>query len=270
MSARLREIARQTVAITEAGGYRDGAGRWIPIAEVTAALAGTRHHLPAEPLVPAGDRATPAIEVTTETTLAAARRLAGDADVAALVFASARNPGGGFLTGAKAQEEGVARASALYGSLRTAEPFYAHHRAEPDLRYSDRVIYSPRVPVFRDDGGVLLPEPYLVTFLTAAAPNLGAIQRNQPDRAASVPEVLARRAARVLTVAATHGHRTLVLGAWGCGVFRNDPVTVAAAFATALADVPYFDRVVFAVPVRSSAAHAAFRAAFAPDEEDVS
>jgi uncharacterized protein (TIGR02452 family) len=262
VSARLREIARQTVTITEAGGYLDAAGRWIDVGEVAAAMAGTRHHLPDEPLVPAGDKATPAVEVTAETTLAAARRLGGEGDVAALVFASARNPGGGFLTGAKAQEEGVARASALYACLRTAEPFYTHHRGDPDLRYSDRVIYSPRVPVFRDDSGALLDRPYLVTFLTAAAPNLGAILRNQPDRAASVPEVLARRAGRVLAVAAAHGHRTLVLGAWGCGVFRNDPATVAAAFAGALAEVPYFDQVVFAVPGEGQPTWSAFASVF--------
>jgi len=31
-------------------------------------------------------------------------------------------------------------------------------------------------------------------------------------------------------LAAAHGYTRLVLGAWGCGVFRNDPEVVAAAF----------------------------------------
>ncbi|MEV8514005.1 TIGR02452 family protein [Dactylosporangium sp. NPDC051484] len=79
----------------------------------------------------------------------------------------------------------------------------------------------------------------------AAAPNLGAILRNQPADAGEVPAVLRVRAARVLRVAAAHGHRTLVLGAWGCGVFRNVPAEVAQAFAGALREVPCFDRVVF-------------------------
>lgn len=63
----------------------------------------------------------------------------------------------------------------------------------------------------------------------------------------------------MLAVAAMHGHRRLVLGAWGCGVFRNDPATVAEAFALALADaVGWFDRITFAVldraggPVRAA------------------
>jgi hypothetical protein len=103
---------------------------------------------------------------------------------------------------------------------------YDFHRRQGDLRYSDRVIYSPGVPVFRADDGALLDEPYLVSFLTAAAPNLGAIAASQP----------------------AHGHRELVLGAWGCGVFKNDPAVVAAVFAARLAHAQgRFDRVVFAV-----------------------
>jgi uncharacterized protein (TIGR02452 family) len=154
------------------------------------------------------------------------RRLGGD--LACLVFASARNPGGGFLNGAQAQEESIARASALYPCLRAAGDFHAHHRAHPELTYSDRVINSAEVPVFRDDNGTLLPDPYPVSFLTCAAPNRAAIARNQPEHLPDVPAILTRRAARVLHVAAAHGHRRLVLGAWGCGVFGNEPAAVAA------------------------------------------
>jgi uncharacterized protein (TIGR02452 family) len=100
--------------------------------------------------------------------------------------------------------------------------------------------------VFRDDRGELLTEAYRVSFLTSAAPNLSAIRSNQPESAAEVPAVLRRRAARVLAVAAAHGHRRLVLGAWGCGVFGNDPATVAEAFAEALREQP-MEHVVFAV-----------------------
>jgi uncharacterized protein (TIGR02452 family) len=233
-------MGQETVAIVERGGYRD-----VVIAEqVARAVAGTRLHQPEEPLTP-GRPGTMAVEVTNESTLAAARRLGGD--VAALVFASARKPGGGFLNGAQAQEESIARSSALYSSLRAAGEFYDYHRSHPELTYSDRVIYSPRVPVFRDDRGELIGEPYLVSFLTAAAPNRAAMAGNQPERLGEVPAVLARRARRILAVAAAHGHRRLVLGAWGCGVFGNDPAAVAGIFAGALADCPWFDRVTFAV-----------------------
>ncbi|NKE57282.1 TIGR02452 family protein [Lentzea sp. PSKA42] len=243
MSSRLRAIAHDTVEISERGSYSTAAGE-VTIA-VAPAVSGTRLHLPEEVLSLPSQTSALKIDVTNESTLEATRRLGGD--IACLVFASARNPGGGFLNGAQAQEESVARGSALYPCLRAAGEFYAHHRAHEDLTYSDRVIYSPRVPVFRDDKGNLLPEPYEVSFLTAAAPNRSAILRNQPERADDIPVVLLRRAIRVLHVAAAHGHRRLVLGAWGCGVFGNDPATVARTFRIALRDNRYFDHVVFAV-----------------------
>ncbi len=247
MSERLAEIARRTVAIAESGCYRNDAGAEIVIREtMDAAIAGTLLYLPEESLPHASaGTCTGSIEVTHESTLQAARRLGEDA--VCLVFASAKNPGGGFLGGAKAQEESVARASGLYLCQLAVPDFYAFHRGQRDLRYSDRVIYSPGVPVFRDDKGNLLDHPYTTSFVTAAAPNLGAIMRNQPEHVDDVPRVLARRARRILEVAAAHGHRTVVLGAWGCGVFRNDPATVADAFAEALYVVNPFDRVVFAI-----------------------
>lgn len=264
MSGRLREIARQTVEIAERGDYRNAAGAQVVIgAAVRAAVAGTRHHEPDEPLSPTGERQPrPQIEVTRESTLVAARR-AGPA-AACLVFASAKNPGGGFLGGAKAQEESIARSSALYPSLLAAPDFYAYHRGQRDLRYSDRVIYSPGVPVFRDDKGNLLDEAYQTSFLTSAAPNLGEIARNQAADLPDVPAVLLRRATRVLEVAAAHGHRTLVLGAWGCGVFRNDPAVVAQAFADGLRTVDRFDRVIFAIydNLSGTPVHATFARVF--------
>ncbi|WP_412541974.1 TIGR02452 family protein [Longispora sp. K20-0274] len=260
MSSRLRAIAKETVAIVERGGY-DVSGRFIAL-DIAAPVGGTRLHLPEEPLATPERGAAPVIEVTGETTLAALERITGD--VAALCFASAKNPGGGFLNGAQAQEESLARGSALYACLTAVPEFYAFHRAQRDLLYSDRVIHSPGVPVFRDDRGGLLPAPRTVHFLTAAAPNAAMIARNEP---ASIPEIagtLRRRAGRVLDVAGAHGHRRLVLGAWGCGVFGNDPALVAEVFAAALAERPWFDHVTFAVYDRQAGAptRAAFDRAF--------
>jgi uncharacterized protein (TIGR02452 family) len=205
-------------------------------------------YLPDDPLPQPGPGGASAVEVTDETTLTATARLASAAPdrVAALNFASATKPGGGYASGAQAQEESLARASALASALRTAPEFYAYHRRRRDPLYSDRVIYSPDVPVFRDDTGRLV-EPYPIAFLTAAAPNAGALRVT-----ADLPGILRRRAARVLGVTYRHGHRRLVLGAWGCGVFRNDPRHVASAFATLLRSggdyAGRFDLVVFAVP----------------------
>lgn len=254
MNQQLRRIAAETVAIVDEGGYQAPSGVWVDLAgAVRDAVAGTQLHLPDDQLVIGGSHVgMPLIDVTNESTLAAGRRLG--AGTAALVFASARNPGGGFLTGARAQEEDLARASALHACLNAVPDFYSHHRSDRDLRYSDRIIHSPKVPVFRDEAGTLLDRPYLLSMITCAAPNLTAIRANQPDLAESVPVMVRARALRVLQVAAAHGHRRLVLGAWGCGVFGNDPAVVAEAFAAALQSVKRFDTVVFAVLDRTSAA----------------
>lgn len=260
MSSRLREIAQETIEILDRGWYQpQDAGQVRLAQQIVAAVAGTRLYLPEDQLTASPEVGELVVEVTGETTLAAARRLGGD--VAALVFASATKPGGGFRNGAQAQEESLARASALYACQSAAPEFYAFHRAQRDLLYSDRVIYSPDVPVFRADDDALLPAAYPVTFLTAAAPNLGAILANGQGTQDSVPAVLATRAARILQVTAAHRHRRLVLGAWGCGVFGNDPAVVAGVFARLLREAASFDHVVFAV--YDSRPGAPARAAFA-------
>jgi uncharacterized protein (TIGR02452 family) len=230
------EIARQTDRIVSEGRYTTRTGVEIDISEaVAAAVRGTVLHLPDQirnGQVPSG--APTRIEVTDESTLTAARRLAEAAPdpVACLNFASARKPGGGYRSGAQAQEESLARSSALVACLHAAPDYYAFHNANRDARYSDRVIYSPGVPVFRNDMGGLLDRPYRVAFLTAAAPNVTALTDQR--QIAEVPQILHRRAAAVLAVARRYAHRRLVLGAWGCGVFGNDPTVVAGAFAAQL------------------------------------
>ncbi|MBC3989565.1 TIGR02452 family protein [Streptomyces sp. AC563] len=299
MSARLRGIAKETEQIVAAGGYTSPGDHPVRLAPWLAEAAeGTRLYGPG-PVEVAGDVAAPGdrsasrtrFEVTPEGSLGAARRLStgggaaygadargadgagtalADGTVAVLNFASARNPGGGYLNGAQAQEEALCRGSALYASLRRVPEFYAAHRADPSPFYSDRVVYSPGVAVFRDDGGALLDEPYRVAFLTSAAPNAGVIAQRDPAAVSRVPRALASRAERVLEVAAAHGHRHLVLGAWGCGVFRNDPAQVAGAFRALLTGegrfAGRFDHVVFAVLDRraDSPTRAAFAAAFGP------
>src|SRR5207253_5281746 len=145
-------------------------------AAVASAIANTQLIRETDPLPPPlAAHAAPRVEVTAETTLSAARRLATTgARVIALNFASAKNPGGGFLAGSQAQEESLARSSALYACLEPQREFYEHNRALRSALYSDHILFSPGVPVFRDDAGRLLDEPYLVSFITAPAVNAGA------------------------------------------------------------------------------------------------
>lgn len=262
-------LAAETVAITEAGHY-SAAGRRIDISgAVRDCLAGTRYYPPDEAdrlgrHTPPGDAFPTRIELANETTLAGISRLLAEdcGPVLALNFASAKNPGGGFLGGSEAQEESLARSSALYASQRTRPEFYNWHRASASLLYSDALIVSPDCPVFRDDEGELLAVPQLATFVTCAAPNAGAIEAHRPREAGFISGTLVRRAGVVLGVAAALGYANLVLGAWGCGVFRNDPRVVAAAFASELRGRHFgrFARVRFSVldrgPGRTFAAFA--------------
>jgi uncharacterized protein (TIGR02452 family) len=251
----LAGVAQETVRIIEQGEYVAPSGSKVSLREaVERAVRGTVLYRPADferltlPPAPGGALR---IEVTPEKTGEASRRLIeaeGAADVLALNFASARNAGGGFLRGAKAQEEDLARCSALYPSLLTQPDYYTANRAETTLLYTDHLIYSPGVPFFRDEQLGLLERSFPVSLITAPAPNAGEALRKDPSLRSRIHEVLHARALKVLQVAAHRGHRTLVLGAWGCGVFRNDPVEVAEAFAAALSALPgAFERVVFAV-----------------------
>lgn len=268
MSARLRALARENQQLIEAGFYRRTDGTKVLIGDaIRAAREGTRLYGPEPVEVPSTEPVETRFAVTGGSSLWEARRLPGP--VAVLNFASARNPGGGYVNGAQAQEEALCRASALYTCLLEAPAYYVHHRAMRDPFYSDRVIHSPGVPVFRDDRGQLLDEPVEVGFLTSPAPNAGVIRKQSPERMDEIPGVLAGRAARVLETAAATGYRSLVLGAWGCGVFQNDPAMVAGTFRDLLGPggrfEATFERVVFGILDRTpgAAVQRAFEDAFA-------
>lgn len=253
MSMSLRKVAQETLTAVAEGFYVAPSGARVSIAaDVARAVAGTVLFRPGElaALSPVG-AAGPRIEVTGETTAAAGRRLAGEsagAVVGALNFASARNPGGGFLGGAKAQEEDLCRCSALYACLEPQAGYYEANRREPSTLYTDHLIVSPGVPFFRDDDYGLLERPVLLSIVTAPAPNAGAELGKDPSSAPAIRATLERRASLVLAAFARAGLRTIVLGAWGCGAFRCDPDDAAAAFARALEGARgAFDRVVFAV-----------------------
>jgi len=267
----LSGTAKETLAIVERGGYTAPSGGAVDLrASIAAATNGTVLYRPdnvarllaaavaAAPDGSGAPGAPPRFEVTAETTAVAARRLVqreGTPRVLALNFASAKNPGGGFLGGAKAQEEDLARVSALYHCQLTQPAYYDANRATASMLYTDHLIYSPDVPFFRDEALVLLEAPFLVSILTSPAPNAGEALRRDRDAGPDIRAALEERAGHVLAAAAEHGHRTLVLGAWGCGVFRNDPAHVAAVFHRWLTGTfrATFERVVFAVWERSSA-----------------
>jgi uncharacterized protein (TIGR02452 family) len=183
------------------------------------------------------------VQVANETTLQASLRLVETGlRPLALNFANGVHPGGGFLKGARAQEEVLCRSSALYLTL-VDDQMYECHAQRPRPDSTDWAIYSPNVPVFRKDGGTELDRPWLLSFVTSAAPYAPAI--GQPESG----DLLQKRILRILAIASAFEHRALVLGAWGCGAFGNDPHRTAMDFRRALEDDfdGSFSQVVFAV-----------------------
>ncbi|HEX5438958.1 MAG TPA: TIGR02452 family protein [Gemmatimonadaceae bacterium] len=183
------------------------------------------------------------VQVTNQTTLGASRCLVERGlRPLALNFANGIHPGGGFLSGARAQEEALCRSSALYQTL-VGDPMYEEHRQRQLPDSTTWAIYSPDVPVFRLDDGTELQDPWLLSFLTCAAPYVPAIGQPQAG------DLLQQRIHRVLAIARSYGHAALVLGAWGCGAFANDARRTAWDFRHAL-EGDYsgaFSDVVFAI-----------------------
>jgi uncharacterized protein (TIGR02452 family) len=266
--AKAAELGRSAVTIATQGWYLHRPGQKVDIShEVQAACAGKRSIAPGAALGnDEPQRYIPNyIQVANETTLGAARRLVEDGlrRPVVLNFANGLHPGGGFLDGARAQEEVLCRSSALYLTLKD-DPMYAAHLLAGSPASSDWVIYSPDVPVFRTDDGALLPQAWPLSVITCAAPYAPAVGA---EKSAAL---LRQRIHRVLEVAQAMGHTSIVLGAWGCGAFRNDARRTALDFREAL-EGPFnrtFTQVVFAIsdwsPERRTLG--AFREAF-PDPE---
>jgi uncharacterized protein (TIGR02452 family) len=271
-------IAAQTLAIAQGGSYISASGRSISIFDsIQTAIHKTELIQPSQfrslrtraaEIVATRSFATK-ITVANESTLAAAHQLVqqyGADRVCALNFASAKNPGGGFLNGSQAQEESLARATALYPCLLTQRAYYDANRHSSSALYTDHMIYSPQVPVFRDDDDEVLEEPWEVSIVTAPAPNAGAISRNHPHRADEIESTFRRRIEQLLSIATVNEQTALVLGAWGCGVFRNDPAMVASLFAEFLLNggpfASAFEQISFAVLDRQGETLAAFAEIF--------
>jgi len=179
-------------------------------------------------------------------------------DTCVLNFASATNPGGGVVWGSTAQEECLCRCSTLYSNLNEKSlwrQFYGAHRLQNNPLYNDDCIYSPEVVVFKSDtvAPTLLPEEnwWWVDVITCAAPNL----RNRHDDCTKVEiaddelkRIHIKRMRRILSIAAQKDNEVVILGAYGCGAFKNPPEVVAEAMKIVTQEFLYHFRVIeFAV-----------------------
>lgn len=239
-------LGRSAVEAAREGFYVTKAGQKVVWRDAVQAAGAAKLSIDPDATVPSDERiAFPEtrVQVTNETTLGASLRLVERGlRPLALNFANGIHPGGGFLTGARAQEEVLCRSSALYQTL-VGDPMYEEHRKRPLPDSTDWAIYSPDVPVFRRDDGTELQYPWLLSFITCAAPYAPVIGQPQAG------DLLQKRIHRVLAIARSYGHSVLVLGAWGCGAFANDPHRTALDFRQALENdfSGAFSDIVFAI-----------------------
>lgn len=239
-------LGRSAVESIELGYYLtdDGKVEW---SEAVRAALESKVSIAQETELPRGGPSAfseTIVQVANETTLGASKRLVdGGKRPLALNFANGSETGGGFLRGATAQEEALCRSSALYATL-VDDPMYDFHRKrELWAESSEWAILSPNVPVFRNDSGMELNEPWQLSFITCAAPYAPSVGHPMSG------DLLRGRIVRVLSIARAFGYAELVLGAWGCGAFGNDPRRTARDFRSALEGefVGAFSEVVFAI-----------------------
>ena len=251
----LKEKAREVLNIIDNKGYQNLNEEWVDLSDsLTHTINNTLTYNPESYALLSSELPKSAkqasIEVTDETTQIAASRLVAEGcdDPVLLNFASARNPGGGFLNGAKAQEEDLSRCSILHASLVTQSEYYTKNREQNSMLYTDYAIYSPRVAWFRTKSRNMPDALFHASVITSPAPNANQAFR-RGESIENVESTLLRRSKQILQIAREHGHKTILLGAWGCGVFGNDPTMVAKTFKHWLEGefAGSFDRVVFAV-----------------------
>ncbi len=197
------------------------------------------------------------------TSLDATRKYANQ-KVALLNFASGTHPGGGVLTGSNAQEESICRASTLYKCLNDEtgniyEFFYGYHKTLGNI-YSDRIIYSPNILVFKDSNkeNTLLDKNdwYKINVISSSAPNL----KDKKILDSELYNIIITRIKNIFEVAIENEIEVLILGAFGCGSFNNNSLVNAKAFKEICDSYKgLIKTIVFAIPDESDEKSANYR-----------
>ena len=176
---------------------------------------------------------------------------------AVLNMASRRNPGGGVATGAGAQEETLFRRTNLFRSLYQFAPYTeqygikrSHHQYPLDRNFGG--VYTPDAIYFRESeqkGYALLDDPVSLSFITVAGMN----RPDLTDDGFIAPyhvEPIKNKIRTIFRMGLVHGHDSLVLGALGCGAFRNPPRHVARLFHEVMDEMEFKNKyrcIVFAI-----------------------
>lgn len=237
------DIFRETTKYIRAGGYTTPSGKHVQFDFLRMLRMGNCFHqeLPtvSAPDVPDG---TSVVVERNDCLLAAGRLVKEGYNPLLLNFASAGHPGGGVETGARAQEETICRRSTLTRSIYTFDPKYAA-RYGYELRDGDHypivddfsAVYSPNVTVFREGlDCLLMEEPFDIAVVSCAALNLNGKYPIKLTPDGHMPkeavDITRNKIRTVFRIGLTYGHDSLVLGAFGCGAFKNPPAEIAKLF----------------------------------------
>lgn len=231
-----RAIAAETIKLSEKGSYKVNGQRYTLEAVTPTYYEDIRVQVGKQ----TKDKTIISFEKVTSFEAIRAHQTNG---LGCLNFASAKRPGGGFKNGATAQEESLAYASNLILSLEQVPEFYKDPK--PQL-YTNRIIYSPNVTFFRDDN-FNFTEPLACNILTMAAPNAADVTNTGAAYIKKYQPIFLQRIHQLLYVFQKENCTSLILGAWGCGVFNNNVELVSKTFKQALA-CHSFKKVIFAIP----------------------
>lgn len=230
-----QKIANETIKIIEEGFYLYGKEKIDISKDVSQSIKNSKLYKPNDfnnIKLEERESVRTRIDVLNETALTSAKRLTESSyqNIVCLNFASGRSPGGGFLNGSLAQEESLARSSALYPCIAQMKEMYDYNKRVGTCLYSDYMIYSPSVPVFRSDKGILLSKPYNCSFISAPAVNAKVVKEREKQNVSQIYSVMRNRVEKILTLALIHYADALILGAFGCGVFDNSPSDIVKIF----------------------------------------
>lgn len=256
-----REVWKNTVAIVENGGYSLKNGTIVLLPKkcelnTESSFYRNEFHPAFSPITDA-----PKITVVPDDCLDKAHEWVDEGlEVSVLNMASRQNPGGGVRGGAGAQEEYLFRCSNYYRSLYRYTDFAEQYGLEQsgDQYPLDRNfggVYSPNVTIFRGNemsGYSLLKEPFQVNMIAVAGMNRPELVLKNEEYliAPELVEGIKNKIRTIFRIACQYGQRNLVLGALGCGAFRNPPKHVAELFREVLAESEFdgaFCRICFAV-----------------------
>ena len=161
--------------------------------------------------------------------------------ITVLNFASAKHPGGGWLGGAQAQEEAIARVSSLYNHIKDVDDFYKNPKHHQGGYYDSDIIYSPNVSLLKMPTGQMLPKAIPFNVITSCAVN-ASVLKDAPN-SEEIKQAMKERIENIFEVAIRNNTQTLALGAFGCGVFQNSPAVVASIFKEVLYSERYKNKI---------------------------